>query len=76
MEILSGMVEQVWLEARKVEEYDENWRVDRFGSPMHRREYKNRESPYGWVIQRVRKMDGEFDVPQNFQAVQIKNLKI
>ena len=45
------VVEQVWQLAQAVPGNDPAvWRKDEFGAWLHRQEYRNRHSEYGWEI--------------------------
>ena len=75
MSLSNELVEEIWQSAQAVDRDDStNWRVDKFGSPMLRSEYGNKESPYGWIIQRIRWTAGLLDTAASFHAILWSNV--
>ncbi len=51
-----------------------DWRVDACGSWICRSDYKDKKSPYGWVVDNIRpKTRGGSDAMNNLQPLQWRN---
>jgi len=62
---------EVWNKGYPIPNYPEDiWRVDKYGSVIQYAEYGNRDSKFGWVIDRIVSLeDGGSDALNNLYPV-------
>jgi hypothetical protein len=72
MEINDAMIQAVWEKGRGIPDRDQNeWRKDQCGAWLHREQYNNEKSEYGWKILNV-VPGGDIEL-QNLQPFHRKN---
>jgi hypothetical protein len=72
MPVDESLVQAVWEKGRGMPERDTNeWRKDQCGAWLHREQYNNGNSDYGWKIENV--TPGGEDILENLQPLHFKN---
>lgn len=67
-----NLIQAVWEKGRGMLDKDASeWRKDECGAWLHRQQYNNENSEYGWKILNVK--PGEPDEPHNLQPFHWKN---
>lgn len=72
MHIDEFLVQAVWDKARAISDQDTTqWRKDQCGAWLHRQQYDNAVSDYGWKIENV--TPGGLDILENLKAFHREN---